>query len=566
MTFTEAAAEVLRLAGKPMHYKEITELAIEKNLLSHVGKSPEVTMGARLAALLKKEDKTNPIVRVKPGVFALREWSEKKGRKGRGGAAEEPAAPEAEVTEEGAPEIEVNALEVEAATRTAEREAPAGDEEEDEDERPILGEEDARLVDLAQSGAELFDDEEDDDQPILASPASSSQGQAQGGPQSESGGEGGRRRRRRRRRGRGDRGPSSEFGHGGGSGSDRTSQPRLEGATAGSSRHAHANDVGPRDPGSIQPTAIISVDGETPVDATRDPLAPAPRAVVRERYQIMAGGNPSGIDVPLGEGDELAGKDLADATLMVMTAFDRNAGPIPVRSIVEQLARRGRLQGDPQAAQTQLSASLRADNLRRLANGQRPRFRFAGGGRVAPTDWSLGPDLARLEQEVGLAIDRYREAARRTMLRRLQELPGHAFLELALLGLERVGMTQLKAVRRAGSPGGEAHFSALHRTGSDEIRTAIVIRKDGREIGRERVSDLRGAIHHYGPANAGWLVTTGQVLSGAREEAAALGAAPIALYDGLSFCKLLEDNDVGVLKTRFHIAIPDLELLETIRG
>src|ERR1700709_1428086 len=79
MTFTEAAAEVLRLAGKPLHYKEITELAIEKNLLSHVGKSPEVTMGARLAALLKKEDKTNPIVRVKPGVFALRDFDGKAG-------------------------------------------------------------------------------------------------------------------------------------------------------------------------------------------------------------------------------------------------------------------------------------------------------------------------------------------------------------------------------------------------------------------------------------------------------------------------------------------------------
>ena len=62
MTFTEAAAEVLRIAGKPLHYKEITELAIEKNLLSHVGKSPEVTMVSRLTALLKKEEKDNPIV------------------------------------------------------------------------------------------------------------------------------------------------------------------------------------------------------------------------------------------------------------------------------------------------------------------------------------------------------------------------------------------------------------------------------------------------------------------------------------------------------------------------
>src|SRR5262245_36123275 len=77
MTFTDAAAEVLRLVGKPLHYKEITDIAIEKNLLSHVGKSPEVTMGARLAATLKKESGDNPLVRVKPGVFALREWDEK---------------------------------------------------------------------------------------------------------------------------------------------------------------------------------------------------------------------------------------------------------------------------------------------------------------------------------------------------------------------------------------------------------------------------------------------------------------------------------------------------------
>src|SRR5690606_26469035 len=39
-----------------------------------VGKSPEVTMGARLAALMKKESGDNPLVRVKPGVFALRDW------------------------------------------------------------------------------------------------------------------------------------------------------------------------------------------------------------------------------------------------------------------------------------------------------------------------------------------------------------------------------------------------------------------------------------------------------------------------------------------------------------
>src|SRR5262249_59084522 len=82
MTFTEAAAQVLRLVGKPLHYKEITDVAIERNLLSHVGKSPEVTMGARLAALVKKGDKDNPLVRVNPGVFGLREWDQETIAKG----------------------------------------------------------------------------------------------------------------------------------------------------------------------------------------------------------------------------------------------------------------------------------------------------------------------------------------------------------------------------------------------------------------------------------------------------------------------------------------------------
>jgi hypothetical protein len=545
MTFTEAAAEVLRLAGKALHYKEITELAIEKNLLSHVGKSPEVTMGARLAALLKKEDKTNPIVRVKPGVFGLRDWSEKKGKRG----AKEDEAPAS--LEEG---MEVNALEVEAAAHASAKAAA-----EDDDDKPILAVsgEDALRADLAASGAELFEDEDDDDQPILGNhndaPRGGGQagqgaqaGQAAGGQQSLDGmSDGSRRRRRRRRRGRGGAEGTGEVRQG-----ERTSAPRLEGT---------GNGV-------AQPSSSSSLEGEASLDAARDPLSPAPRPQVRDRQQIMAGGMPSGIDVPLGEGEDLAGRELADAAFVVLGTCDRNAGPVTARTVVDGLMRRGRLTGDPAFGVTQVMASLRADNLRRSAVSQRPRFRFASSARIGLTDWALGPDLARLELDVIQAVERYREASRRTMLRRLQELPGHAFAELALLVLERVGMGNIRAVRRAGSPGGEGHFSASHKTGTDEIRTALVIRKDGREIGRERVSDLRGALHHYGPATSGWLITTGQVLSGAREEAATPNAAPIALFDGLSLCKLLEDNDVAVIKTRFPVAIPDLELLETMRG
>jgi hypothetical protein len=544
MTFTEAAAEVLRIAGKPLHYKEITELAIEKNLLSHVGKSPEVTMGARLAALLKKEDKTNPIVRVKPGVFALREWNDKKRK--RGGEASEPEPEDHDV--------EVNALEVEAAQR-------GGDAEEDrrdEDDEPILvSGEDALRSELAASAAELFDDEEDDDQPILSSPGdrsgdrqgASSQASPAGGDAAAA--DGGRRRRRRRRR----RGGRNEAGE------ERTSSPRVDaGAATGAAGTAGGAGAGP---------ASVPVDEGSQPDVVRDPLAPPPRPMVRDRHQIMAGGAPTGIEVPQGEGEELSGRELADATVMVLSGFDRTQGPVQVRAAVDALLRRGRLSGDIALAQAQLMASLRADNLRRLASGQRPRFRFAQAGsspKVALTDWSLSSDLVRLELDAIAAVERYRDGARRMMLRKLQELPGHALIELMLLGLERVGMTNLRTIRRAGAPGGEAHFAAVHRTGNDEIRTAIVVRKDGREIGRERVSDLRGALHHYGPASAGWLLTTGQVLSGAREEASAQAAPPVTLFDGMALCRVLEDNDVGVVRTRFSTAIPDLELYDTLRG
>src|SRR5271167_2659671 len=107
MTFIEAAAEVLRQAGKPLHYKEITELAVARNLLSHVGKTPDVTMSHRLTAAIKKDDKDIPIMRVRPGVFGLREWGDKKGKRG---AAAESGAAEAEAAPEG--DVEVNALEI----------------------------------------------------------------------------------------------------------------------------------------------------------------------------------------------------------------------------------------------------------------------------------------------------------------------------------------------------------------------------------------------------------------------------------------------------------------------
>src|SRR3989454_9580374 len=75
MTFTEAAVEVLRRAGKPLHYKEIADAALRENLLSHVGQDPEITMGRRPAARARREDDRKVVAVMPGGTFALLEWA-----------------------------------------------------------------------------------------------------------------------------------------------------------------------------------------------------------------------------------------------------------------------------------------------------------------------------------------------------------------------------------------------------------------------------------------------------------------------------------------------------------
>src|SRR5690606_28061701 len=123
--------------------------AIEKGLLSHVGKSPEVTMGSRLNSLLKKSERENPLKRVKPKVFALRDWSDAQVTEGLADKRPpleciDPAALEkalAEHVESGASDVE--AEEVAAHVPLSDIDVPEGDEEK-------------HRAELSQGASELF--------------------------------------------------------------------------------------------------------------------------------------------------------------------------------------------------------------------------------------------------------------------------------------------------------------------------------------------------------------------------------------------------------------------------
>lgn len=64
-----AAVElVLMRAGRPLHYREITRIALETGLLRTEGETPEATVSAMLATRSKAGD---TFVKVEPGIFDL---------------------------------------------------------------------------------------------------------------------------------------------------------------------------------------------------------------------------------------------------------------------------------------------------------------------------------------------------------------------------------------------------------------------------------------------------------------------------------------------------------------
>lgn len=73
MTFTDAAEEVLRKVsgGKPMHYRDITEQALRRQLIKTRGRTPEDTMDARIGDEIRSRGPRSRFVRRGRGLVAL---------------------------------------------------------------------------------------------------------------------------------------------------------------------------------------------------------------------------------------------------------------------------------------------------------------------------------------------------------------------------------------------------------------------------------------------------------------------------------------------------------------
>lgn len=70
-TFKQSAIEILKKAGKPLHYTEITRLALESGFLETEGSTPESTMNSQIVVDIKHKGGGSDFIKTAPGTYAL---------------------------------------------------------------------------------------------------------------------------------------------------------------------------------------------------------------------------------------------------------------------------------------------------------------------------------------------------------------------------------------------------------------------------------------------------------------------------------------------------------------
>jgi len=70
--FNDSAIQILKETDKPLHYKEITRLAIDKGILQTMGATPWATMNAQLSMDIINNGESSIFYRAQPGFFGLK--------------------------------------------------------------------------------------------------------------------------------------------------------------------------------------------------------------------------------------------------------------------------------------------------------------------------------------------------------------------------------------------------------------------------------------------------------------------------------------------------------------
>jgi HB1, ASXL, restriction endonuclease HTH domain/Restriction endonuclease len=589
MTFLEAAFEVLRREGKPLHYKELTERVLGKKLLTFVGRTPEVTMQTQLTAAVKKAP-GNPFVRVKPGIFGLLRYPELTPEERAAAAkAEEAPAPRVSPPPARAAAGADSGASADGGRRRRRRGgrghgrdeaasptvlAPVGAGEEGEGDEPASSglSAEARAAALAETGvleggddaagdeedSRAMDAMEDDETPSPAAgdpgaPAIGGDDDSAGGPDADGLGD--------------DGGPES--GPSAGPGSD-TGRPASE---AGGAPRGPAG--GPADDGRRRRRRRRR-GGRGEGEGFGD----TPRA--GEAGPVAAGAEPSGFSGSesgpdsgsgSGPGESSAGSSGAEdgdrqGPRRIMTPVDaaieilRGQAPgrgMHVRQIADGAARRRLVHGEPNEAWRVMRTALSAEPRERLRAGLRPRVRAAGAGLFALARRPPDAELERAEQVFGEARRALRERTAAALERRIADLPGSAFEALTRVLLQHEGFGPATFVKRVE---GTVYVEAKRGRGARPSKCLIGLRFGSSSGGRASIGVLREGILARGQ-DEGLLMLAGRLAEDAIAEWKKPGP-PIEIADGPALAETCVRHGIGVVSAMVSVDFVDADFFAEI--
>jgi hypothetical protein len=525
MTFLEAALEILKRERKPLHYKELTEKAMERKLLTFVGRTPEVTMQTQLTSAVKKAPGA-PFVRVKPGVFGLLRYPEGEPEpepKAQEEKKEQPAvaaaaAPTEEKTAE-AGEGPGRGRRRRRGGRGRRRDRRGGEEGADETKVQVADGESA-VSDAGEGGqTSALADEQDGEEPNVGSlsPEARAAALAETGVLE------------------GDLVEADEEG-------DEEDAGEAESAVeAGADVVAsEANDPAEGDQRTVvtEGTPAPVVEGEA--------ATPAPTTTSATPSKSAVGSEPSG----------MGGRKVmspVDAAIEILKGQSPGRG-VHVRQIADSAVRRRLIHGEPNEAWRVMRAALATEAKERLRAGLRPRIKAAGSGLFALSRRTPDADLEKAEYVFGEARRALRERTLASVEQRLGELSPASFEAMARVLLQREGFGPATFVKRVD---GTIYVEALRGRGFRPSKCLIALRPGITAAGRRALGELRAGIRARSQ-DEGVLLLAGRLADDAIAEWKQPGQ-PIEVVDGPAMAETCVRHGIGVISANVAVDLVDAD-------
>jgi hypothetical protein len=520
MTFLEAALEILKRERKPLHYKELTEKAMERKLLTFVGRTPEVTMQTQLTTAVKKAPGA-PFVRVKPGVFGLLRYPE--------GEPEPVVEENSTKTQEKPSEAgEARGRRRRRGGRGRRRDTRGGEETTHEDVVEPAKETTSESADGEAGSVVSVDDQEGAEEPDIGNLSAEARAAALAetgvleGDLVDDEGES-------------DEGEEDEEG------AEDVEEPE-EGEEKDNSAEELTDDETAQnaEPEAIPAQGVETTPPPIPVaEPTPSPTTVSPAAT------------PSSP-----ESSSLVGRKVmspVDAAIEILKGQSPGRG-VHVRQIADSAVRRRLIHGEPNEAWRVLRAALASEAKERLRAGVRPRIKSAGSGLYALSRRVPDADLEKAEFVFGEARRALRERTLAALEQRLGELAPSSFEAMARVLLQREGFGPATFVKRVD---GTIYVEALRGRGFRPSKCLIALRPGITAAGRRALGELRAGIRARNQ-DEGLLLLAGRLADDAIAEWKQPGP-PIEVVDGPALAETCVRHGIGVINATVSVDLVDAD-------